>query len=262
VTHGAEGREGSVPAPRRYGEREIGRILERTTELQLSEAAGSGPSGMTLRELEEIATEAGIDPRYLRRAASEVEAAELGGGFWERVVGTPLAVVLEASVEGELPESAFERVVPIIQQSAREAGQTSQVGRTLTWRAETKSGSRVAMVGVSIRDGETRIRVEEKLDGMARELFGGLAGGVGVGAGIGVGVGVGSLLGSALVAAFFPVGFVAAGYLSARALFRTNVERRRRLLSGLLDALVAEVSLCVSGPAADLPASRRHLPEG
>jgi len=243
---------------RRYGEREIGRILERAAEIQMGEPTAQGPSGMTLRELEEIAAEAGIDPRYLRRAAGELDRT-----FWTRVVGSPMSVALERVVSGELPECGFERLVPIIQQGTREHGQPGLVGRTLTWQAETASGTRSAMVVVSVRDGRTSIRIDERLHGMAGQLFGGLVGGAGVGAGMGIGMGVGlGALGSALLATAFPVATITIGYIAARELFRQSVERRRRLLSGLLDALVAEVALGIADPTPGVPGSRRHLPEG
>ena len=68
--------------PRLYDEKEVGKLLERATELQREDpvrAAASG--GLSLSELEEIAAEAGIDPdssaappRKWRRAARSPRA--------------------------------------------------------------------------------------------------------------------------------------------------------------------------------------------
>ncbi|MEE8175809.1 MAG: hypothetical protein V3T97_04300, partial [Gemmatimonadota bacterium] len=58
---------------RHYTEKEVGLILRRATELQRSEPSARDPAGLTLAELEEVATEVGIDARYLRRAAAELE---------------------------------------------------------------------------------------------------------------------------------------------------------------------------------------------
>ena len=61
--------------PRLYDEKEVGRLIKRATELQREEpmrAAVSG--GLSLDELADIAAEAGIDPRYLRRAALEMDS--------------------------------------------------------------------------------------------------------------------------------------------------------------------------------------------
>ena len=48
-----------------YGDKEIGQILKRATELQGQEPSAPSSSGLTLQELEEVAVEAGIDPRFL-----------------------------------------------------------------------------------------------------------------------------------------------------------------------------------------------------
>lgn len=122
----------STGTPRRYGEKEIGRILKRATEIQHAEPTAPAASGMTLAELEEIAAEAGIDPRYLRKAARELDSGLGHAAFWPKVVGDELTLLREAVVAGELPDSCFERVISVIQQVAREHGQPSLLGRTLT----------------------------------------------------------------------------------------------------------------------------------
>ena len=63
-----------LPLPRVYGEKEIGQILKRATDLQHEEPSAPSAAGVTLAELEDIAAEAGIDPVYLRRAAMEVDS--------------------------------------------------------------------------------------------------------------------------------------------------------------------------------------------
>ena len=67
---------------RRYSEKEIGLILRRATEFQRSEPSAADPTGLTLAELQEVASEVGIDPAYLRRAAAELETGS-GSGPWE-----------------------------------------------------------------------------------------------------------------------------------------------------------------------------------
>ena len=58
--------------PRVYGDKEIGQILKRATEFQAREPSAPSSSGLTLQEPEEVAVEAGIDPRFLQRAALEL----------------------------------------------------------------------------------------------------------------------------------------------------------------------------------------------
>ena len=79
-------------------------------------------------------------------------------------------------------------------------GVPSLFGRTLTWRSDTRS----LQLAVSSRDGETQIRIDERLHGLAAGLFAGLLGGGGGRIGMGVGVGVGAgVLGSAVLATRF-----------------------------------------------------------
>jgi hypothetical protein len=92
--------------PRIYGDKEVGRLLERATELQQGNAP-AGSSGLTLAELEQIAAEAGIDPRYLRRAAQELEASPEGSTIWTRIVGDQLMLVRQVTLPGELTETGF-----------------------------------------------------------------------------------------------------------------------------------------------------------
>lgn len=101
------------------------------------------------------------------------------------------------------------------------------------------------MVVVSARDGETEIRIEERLHRFAGGLFGGGVGGFGTGVGLGVGLRVGlEVLGSALFATVFPLAVIGMAYIGAREIYRAVVRRRRRVIGELLDRLVAEVSAC------------------
>jgi len=148
--------------PRVYGDKEIGRILKRATELQHDEPSAPG-TGVTLSELEDIAAVAGIDPRYLRRAAVELDTGHGESSIWTRVIGDELMLVREAVLEGELDDDGFERIVAALQTGSREHGQPSLLGRTLTWRAETSSKTRTIQVVVSSRGGKTQLRLEEDL---------------------------------------------------------------------------------------------------
>ncbi len=78
--------------PRLYGEKEIGKILKRATELQHDEPPETSADSMTLQELEDIAAEAGIDPAYLRRAALEVDSGTAEWSTWEKFAGEELVL--------------------------------------------------------------------------------------------------------------------------------------------------------------------------
>jgi hypothetical protein len=254
----------SSKLPRLYDEREVGKILERATEIQRQEPARAAEGGgLSLEELEEIALEAGIDPRHLRRAAVELDTGEIDPSGWDRLVGDHTTLVYEAMVPGELPQDDFEGVVSAIQQVAREHGQPSLLGKTLTWQAETPSKTRSIQVVVSARRGETHIRVEERLHQFASGLFGGIIGGVGGGVGLGVGLPIGlEALGSALFATAFPLGIIGLSYLGARQIYRQVIKRRRAKLAELLDSVTEAVRRSIEDGLLEAPGTPRELPAG
>ena len=239
--------------PRVYGDKEIGRILKRATDLQHREPSAPA-AGLTLEELEEIAAEAGIDPRYLRRAALEVDARIHEGSMWTTVVGDDLMLVREIELAGELPDSGFERIVTAIQTQSREHGQPSLLGKTLTWRAETANKSRTIQIVVSARDGHTLIRLEENLTQLAAGLFAGTTAGFGIGVGVGVGLPIAlEVIGSVLFAVAAPVGIVGISYIASRAIYREVVRRRNRAIDDLFDRAVAEARASIGETPTPLP---------
>lgn len=261
----------SVPdlPERRYSENEVARLLRRAIELQRAEpqGAGSAPSGLTLSELEEVAVEAGIDPHHLRSAAAEIETWG-DPTLWERVLGAPLSFVLERTVPGEFPESEFEELVPLLSAGTIGQGNASTVGKTLTWSARSDANTSSQQVLVQTRDGETLIRMEERLGGFAGGLFGGLLGGVGGGVGFGVGGALAGALGSVAVVVAFPATIVAGSYVAAREIYRAHVRKQRRRMQDLLDRIEERVARAAerSDPASGRvragqgEAGRRALP--
>ena len=247
---------------RRYGEEEVARLLKRATELQRDEGSRGPVAGeLTLPELEDIALEAGIDPRHLRRAATELER---GGASprsrWSWLTGAPATLLLEQTVVGKLPPDAFEGLCAEIQQRVGALGQASVVARTLTWQTETPNKTRSLQIVVTSRDGEIHLRIEERLNQLAGALYGGIVGGVGGGAGgAGLGVALG-ILGSAFYAVALPVGAVTGSYLAARTIFSRTAARRREVLTDLLQHLSDAVSDAASDAASDATGGR--LAEG
>jgi len=249
--------------PRLYDEKEVGRLLKRATELQREDPVRANPSGgFTLQELEEIAAEAGIDPHHLRRAASELDTSGSPEG-WEHLLGEKVTLVRQAVVPGELDEEGFERVLATIQIVARDHGQPSLLGRTLTWQAETSSKSRSIQIVVSSRNGETHIRAEERLHQMAAGLFAGTTAGFGVGVGVAVGFPVGlEVLGSALFAAAFPVGTIGLTLIAVRQIYRAVVRKRRSVLTTLVERVADETAAAIAERSLEGPAAPAELPPG
>ena len=233
-----------TPSPRRYTDAEVRALLERAAELHESRPPSSDATGLTLPELEAIAREAGLDGDAVRRAAAELDSEVGGTGrLPTKLAGAPVRVVLERTVPGEVPTESFETVIPLIRAASEAPGQASQVGRTLTWHAQSPNSGRELHVAITSRGGETWVRIEERYGALAGAVFGGGVGGIGGGVGLGVGVGVGTAIGSLLMVIGFPIAVIGTTYLGSRALFSSVVRNRRqtldRLMSDLADALAA-----------------------
>lgn len=253
-----------APKRRRYGEKEVGLILKRAAELQQNEPASAAEGGgLTLSELEEIAAEAGIDPRYLRRAAADVDSggSMLRAGKVSYFFGAPLIIELERTLSGEFPEEEFSLFVPDVQEAAGTHGQASALGKVFTWQSTTPQGERSLQVTVTSRDGKTRIRIEERLGNLAGQLFGGMVGGGGGGVGLGIGLGVGiGALQSAAFAIAWPISIIGGAYFLARSIYTSTARKRQRALRDLLDRLTERIEEVVSRqalPSDDEP--RRRL---
>lgn len=250
--------------PRLYDEKEVGKLLERATELQREDPGRAlAPGGLSLAELEEIASEAGIDARFLRRAAAEMASGGQEKEMWEGITGERLTLVQEAVVAGELNEPGFERVVEALQRSAQENGQPSLLGRTLTWQAETAGKTRTIQVTVTSRDGETHIRGVERLHQMASGLFAGTV--IGGGAGLGIGAGVPfaiNVIGSGFLAFAFPAASAGLLLMACREIYRHIVRRRAAALAAMVDAVVEAANRSIADHALRNPEGPLELPRG
>ncbi|MGD8278589.1 MAG: hypothetical protein PVH00_11210 [Gemmatimonadota bacterium] len=224
---------------RRYNEKEVSRLLKRAAELQRSERSVPSPAGLTLGELEDIAAEAGLDVSSLRRAAAELESAGSTGasGLGRKLAGAPTRILLEHTLPFEAPEKAFDELAPIIQVGTDAPGQLSQVGRTLSWNSQSQANPGALTILVSVRKGETVIRIEERFGNLAGGLFGGVVGGAGGGLGIGAGGAIATTLGGGAFFAIIPA-VVGGIYLGVRSIFKSVVNRRKRTLEQLMERIL------------------------
>jgi hypothetical protein len=158
------------PDTRRYADEETARILRRAAELQGTEEPATSP---TLTDLQQIADEAGIEPRDVRRAAAEL-AASSGAGGMARADGAT-ALLLERVIPGEIPVSRFDALVEAIRAATGMAGQASVLGRGFTWTSGAPgqpAPPRAITLTVTAVDGETVVRAAESLAAQASNYLG------------------------------------------------------------------------------------------
>jgi serine/threonine protein kinase len=96
-------------------------------------------------------------------------------------LGTATRIVVEATVQGEMPERDYDLVLEIIRREIGEVGQIGSVGRTFSWSVSNQS--RKLQISVMPRGGKTTVRIDEQLSNIAGGVFGGFMGGIGGGLG-------------------------------------------------------------------------------
>ena len=258
--------DSSPLAGRRFNEKEVAAIIKRASELQEVESTSESTAGMSLAELEQIAREAGLDPELVRRAASDLDT-RVTDRQPSPFLGAPTALVLERTIDGEVPVGEYEPIVLEIQRELGGVGSASGLGRSLVWTMTThdhrRAATRTVQVTVTPRNGRTTIRIEEPLGPLAGGLFGGVIGGVG-GAGGGVVLGIGmSLFDSMPIALGMVGGFVGASYLLARTIFGRMVRGRGERLQRLMSRLAEHVAATsVRSSEVSRPAERPSLERG
>jgi len=134
----AEGPDGPL-----YSDKQAETILRRAVERSAA-AGAAGSSGISLAEMERIATELGIDPQQVRSAAAEVSGRS-----------TPGLVDREQIVPAELSEEAWDLILLELRRVYGTACAASAVGRARQWDTPNVHASLVS------RDGSTNVHLME-----------------------------------------------------------------------------------------------------
>ena len=223
-----------------FSEKEASEILRRAAELMEKEVDGGKDytPGITRQELENIAKEVGVDPKFLELAITQQGKPESKSGTLR------LTEEFERVIEGELDPADFDVVAENIKVLSRMGNQgMTQIGRSM--QASAWTGVSQANVSVSSRNGRTRLKVS------SNPLFGFLMGGYP--ALIGSIISAASLsehgyVGAGIAAA---VGFLAAGVLAVRTLISKGHSAAEKLTDKLENAIAEET--IKEKPAASSP---------
>jgi len=230
---------------RLFDDESAGQVLRRAAELQHeSNVPVHGGDGLSASDLEQIANEAGIDPAFVRRAIVE---AQVASPETERspLLGEVKTLEMVEVLEGEVSPDSVDRMLEEVQRAFADGGTVTRTGRSATWSASrTLGSSRLSslVVAITARDGQTEVRITERLDNLSTALFVGLGfGGSAAGIGISGAVGMGEF-GSLPLFAAMAITAVGGFYGTARTLYMRSTRKRRRELQRLLGKLV-EVSV-------------------
>jgi serine/threonine protein kinase len=221
---------------RSYRHTEAKAILKRAANHEVV-APTADTDALSLAGVERIGAEAGIPARHVRQAAGLSTRSEYEPKP-SKFLGAPTVLSFERVVEGELPEDDFPFLIEEIRITLKNVGSVNTYGKSLTWQSmQSQSGSgRDVHVMVTVRGGQTRIRVQEKIGGLAGGLFGGIMGGAGGGGGIGMFANLFVFLGPPVAVAGF-VAWVAGMYGLSRTIFTGVANKRAYELGSLADRL-------------------------
>jgi len=230
-------------------------------------------SGYRFEDARAAAVEAGIDERYVARAAAELgftpassqssaptlphparrpsPNASTAHAVRDEtppaspLAGAPMAVMYEVEVAGEVPDSETFVLVDTIRRRIGEAGQFGSIGRSVSWSSNSKN--RRLQISIFSRHGKTTIRADERMPPLAGAVFGGVMGGVGGGSG-GLAFAIG-MAGFHSVAASLGVwgAIIGGSYLLARTIYGAQVRRRGKELRDLVEELGAQARDTIEG---------------
>ena len=241
-----------APKDRTYSEEELAVILRRAVELQERSTAGQVPArseGFSLREIQAIAREVGLDPDAVARAAATLTPEQRGG--LARVLGGATSHELEYVADREISPDEFAQIVDVIRQATGEHGEANEVFGNLEWET---AGSDLSTLHVTVRprEGRTHVKISSKqgqtalltyvLSGGGWFILMGIAGGI-----LEPGTAAGVL---ALVS-----GAAGGAYVTARTVWsargRKVRDRLGALLSGLSHTLESGAGRIVDRSASD-----------
>ena len=150
---------------RRYSEREIREVFERAAREQEEVHAKAPQDGLTLAEMQEVASSAGIAPEFVERAAQSVALGEPEEG---RLMLGPIPRGVSRSQILPAPPTAalWEDLVGDCQEMFEARGSVRQTGRLREW-----SNGNLRVTLEPLGDG-SRLRVRTRRDTVVTQLLG------------------------------------------------------------------------------------------
>jgi hypothetical protein len=155
---------------RSYNEKEVGRLIQRATELY-ERSTGESERNLSLKEIEHIASELGLPREHLQTAALELEESQNPESSF-RLWGGPF-VVSETRVVGEtMTEEQWEDIVLELRRFTGHNGKISELGRTRQWMhfvGEGENGINFSKTQVTLRPGKgkTSIQIRKNFKGIS-----------------------------------------------------------------------------------------------
>ncbi|MFT5144889.1 MAG: hypothetical protein ACI80V_001989 [Rhodothermales bacterium] len=155
---------------RNYNEREIGKLIQRATELHEA-SIGQSDRNLSLEEIEQLAAELGVPAEHLHTAALELDTRpdkEEGFSLW----GGPFVVDHDRAIPATMTEEQWGHVLLEIRRFMGKTGHDSKVGPAWEWFkyvGEGESGVNFESTRMTMEPGErgTTLRIRKQFGGAA-----------------------------------------------------------------------------------------------
>lgn len=135
-----------------YNEKEIGAILKRAAEMSLDET-GPNAAGLSIEELQQVGSEAGLDPDLILRAAAEMQQA--GPPRKKDLFGGPVSYGNDFVLEGEIDAATWEEMISAIRSTFKDPGVVSTRPNVFEWTSQSETEK--AQVTALISNGKTKV---------------------------------------------------------------------------------------------------------
>jgi len=157
--------------------------------------------------------------------------------------GAPLKLELSRVWDKEFPVDKFEELIDVIREVTGDNGRIELLKTSMTWfssASDRKNGTGPFIeVRVSVRNGQTRLEVKDRLGQLAGVIFGAIGGGVGGGA---IMAPIGASILVPYLAPVFAVAWFGGFYFALRKLFKSRARKRAEALQSVFDRVDAEIS--------------------
>lgn len=224
-------------AGRLYSDEEVALILRRALEPRASHLVPVGADdGVSLAQLESIATEAGIDLARVREAAASIEIRPPAAKS-SIVFGPPVSYVFDREVEGEVPPENLSAVVAAARRLTHSRGNVQEVGDWLEWQSDAK------IIHVTVKPEAGKTSVQVMADGGFRVLaIGGITGLATLLTIVGIGAE------TAGISVLEILGIAGGGFTIARTAWEIAGRRARAKYTALAERLTHEISTLTDQP--------------
>ena len=140
---------------RLYNRKEVGEILKKAADNSSTDDSDS-PNGLSINELQKIASETGIDPEQIARAAAEIDVkAETNEPtFW----GGPFSYNSQGLAEGEITDDQWEDMLISIREFFQSKGEVTTRESVFEWSSPWGTTNSAHVTALKV-DGKTKISV-------------------------------------------------------------------------------------------------------